>query len=77
MVYKRTDAIVSGQHLRQYGQVAALLTMLAEIKKEKIIIGDSKELYYQYKKKFPRHSAFQTEMKRYFELNNVYGETLP
>ena len=77
MVYKRTDAIVSGQRLRQYGQVAALLTMLAEIKKEKNIIGDSKELYYQYKKKLPRHSAFQTEMKRYFELNNVYGETLP
>ena len=68
IVYKRTDAIVSGQHRRQYGQVAALLAMIAEIKKEKNIIGDSKELYYRYKKKFPRHSAFQAEMKRYFEM---------
>lgn len=68
IVYKRADAIVSGQHRRQYGQVAALLAMIAEIKKEKNIIEDSKELYYRYKKKFPRHSAFQAEMKRYFEM---------
>ena len=53
---------------RQYGQVAALFAMIAEIKKEKNIIEDSKELYYRYKKKFPRHSAFRAEMKRYFEM---------
>lgn len=66
IVYGRADAIVSGQHRGHYGDVAALLAMAAEIKEDMGTQGAKSEVFSEYKRKFPRHSSFQAEMKKYF-----------
>lgn len=67
IAYSRTDAIVSGQHRNYYNSVAVLLAMVAEIKEGMGIVGAKKEIFAEYKSKFPRHSSFQKEMKSYFQ----------
>lgn len=66
IVYSRADAIVSGQHRGQYRDVAALLAITAEIKENMGTNNARNEIFALYKKKFPRHSSFQGEMKAYF-----------
>lgn len=66
IIYKRADAIVSGQHRSHYGEVAGLLAAVGEIKEDMGMPGAGKYIYEQYKKKFPRHSSFQREMKDCF-----------
>ena len=66
IIYRRADAIVSGQYRRHYGEVAELLALVAEIKENRGESGARQMIYLQYKKKFPRHSSFQTEMRDYF-----------
>ena len=57
IVYKRADAIVSGQHRSHYGEVAGLLAIVGEIKEDMGIQGAKRCIYEQYRKKFPRHSS--------------------
>lgn len=66
LVHNRAEAIVGGQHRRQYSEVAALLAMLAEIKEDMGEQGAKRAVFAEYKMKFPRHSSFQAEMKDYF-----------
>lgn len=66
IVCSRADAIVSGQHRGHYGAAAELLAMAAEVEEDMGIAGAKREIFAEYKKKFPRHSSFQAEMKRYF-----------
>lgn len=66
IVHKRADAIVGGQHRRQYGDVAVLLAMVGEIKEQMGETGAKGSIFAMYKKKFPRHSSFQAEMRDYF-----------
>ena len=66
IVYSRTDAIVSGQHRRHYGEGAQLLALVAEIKEGMGELGAKQMIFQEYKKKFPRHSSFQAEMRSYF-----------
>lgn len=66
IVYSRAGAIVGGQHRRHYGDVAVLLAMVADIKEGMGVKGAKTEIFAEYKKKFPRHSSFQGEMKRFF-----------
>lgn len=66
IVFGRVDAIVSGQHRNHYGTSAVLLAMVAEIKEQMGIQDAKREIYVQYKGKFPRHSSFQAEMRKYF-----------
>ena len=68
IVYARANAIVSGQHRNQYGEIAALLAMIGEIKESMGTQGAAGSIYRQYKSKFPRHSSFQKEMKDYFGM---------
>ncbi len=68
IVYKRADAIVSGQFRRHYGSVAELLALVAEIKEDMGEPEAKQMIFQQYKKKFPRHSSFQAEMKSYFDV---------
>ena len=68
IVYKRADAIVSGQHRSHYGEVAVLLAIVGEIKEDMRMQGAKRDIYEQYRKKFPRHSSFQGEMKNYFNI---------
>ena len=69
IIYKRADAIVSGQHRSHYGEVAGLLAIVGEIKADMGMKGAEREIYEQYRKKFPRHSSFQEEMRVYFKIS--------
>ena len=69
IVYSRADAIVSGQHRNQYGEVAYLLAIVAEIKVDMELLDSTKDIFDTYKRKFPRHSLFQAEMKNYFNVS--------
>lgn len=66
IVYSRADAIVSGQYRRHYGEAAQLLALTAEIKAGMGESGAKHQIFQEYKKKFPRHSLFQAEMRSYF-----------
>lgn len=66
-MYSRADAIVSGQHRNHYGASAELLAMVAEIKEDMGTPGARQMVFAEYKRKFPRHSSFQAEMKYYFD----------
>lgn len=68
IVSERADAIVSGQHRNQYGQVAALLAVVGEIKESMGTHGAAREIWTRYKGRFPRHSSFQKEMRDYFNM---------
>lgn len=66
IVYSRADAIVSGQHRSHYREVAVLLALTAENKEAMGVQGAKREVFAEYKKKFPRHSSFQGEMRSFF-----------
>ena len=66
IVYSRADAIVSGQHRGSYASAAVLLAAVAEVKESVGEEGIRAEIFAEYKKKFPRHSSFQAEMRTYF-----------
>lgn len=68
IVYQRADAIVSGQHRNHYGETAGLLAIVGEIKEDMGTPGARRYIYEQYRKKFPRHSSFQGEMREYFNI---------
>ena len=68
IIYKRADAIVSGQHRSHYGEAAVLLAIVGEIKEDMGMQGAGRDIYEQYKKKIPRHSSFQGQMKDYFNI---------
>ena len=42
--------------------------MVAEIKEDMGIKGARRTVFAEYKRKFPRHSSFQAEMKKYFGM---------
>lgn len=66
IVFSRADAIVGSQHRNHYGQSAQLLAIVGEIKEGMGKSGAKQQIYAEYKRKFPRHSSFQSEMKTYF-----------
>lgn len=66
IVRGRADAIVGGQHRKQYGEAALLLALAADVKESMGRKGAKQAIYAEYKRKFPRHSSFQGEMKRFF-----------
>lgn len=68
IAHGRADAIVGGQHRNHYGEVAILLAIIAEIKEGMGVQGAKQEIFAEYKRKFPRHSAFQAEMRNYFGI---------
>lgn len=68
IVHNRAEALVSKQRRNHYGEAAELLAMVAEIKENMGMPGAKRMIFVEYKRKFPRHSAFQSEMKYYFEM---------
>ena len=66
IIYSRADALVSKQRRNHYGEAAELLAMVAEIKEDMGMEGAKRNIFAEYKRKFPRHSSFQAEMKKYF-----------
>lgn len=65
IIRKRVDAIVGGQHRAQYGEVAALLGAVAEIRESWGERGVKHSVRQEYKNKYPRHSSFQGQLNLY------------
>ena len=68
IVYNRADALVSKQRRNHYCEAAELLVIVAEIKEDMGIQEARRIIFAEYKRKFPRHSSFQAEMKQYFGM---------
>lgn len=66
IIHKRVHSIVGGQFRNHYYEVAALLNVFGDIKEQIGISNAKQKLYYMYKGEFPRHRAFQSEMKQLF-----------
>lgn len=66
IVYSRAEAIVGGQFRRHYEEVAILLAALGDIKESWGDFEEKNKIRFTHKKKFPRHSAFQSAIARYF-----------
>lgn len=68
IVYSRADALVSKQRRNHYCEAAELLAMVAEVKEDMGIQEARRTVFAEYRRKFPRHSSFQAEMKKYFGM---------
>lgn len=68
IVYSRADAILSGQRRNHYGEIAGLLAIVGEIRESMGMTGAGRDIFAQYKSKFPRQFSFQKEMKYYFNM---------
>lgn len=66
IIHARADAIVGGKFRNHYREVAVLLAALGDIKESWGDVGEKEKIRLTYKNKFPRHNAFQREMKEYF-----------
>ena len=65
MIHARADAIVGGQFRNYYGESAALLVALGDIRGSWGDDAEKMRIQAEYKRKFPRHSSFQKEMREY------------
>ena len=63
ILYKRADAIVGGKFRNHYRETALLLAALGEVKESMGIKGAKSAIQMKFKRKYPRHSAFQSEMR--------------
>ena len=63
ILYKRADAIVGGKFRNHYRETALLLAALGEVKESMGIKGAKSAIQIEFKRKYPRHSAFQSEMR--------------
>ncbi|MFR3385671.1 MAG: hypothetical protein ACLTST_04010 [Lachnospiraceae bacterium] len=46
-----------------------MLAAVGEVKESMGISGARREIFAEYKRKYPRHSSFQREMKNYFNMS--------
>lgn len=65
IAYGRADAIVRGKHRWHYRVAAVLLAAVAVCKESMGEKGTKQEVFEEHKRKFPRHSSFQTELRSY------------
>ncbi len=65
LIDMRVKAIVSGQHRRHYGSVAALAAALGEVKESRGELFAKDRILLGYRAKFPRHSSFHAELRAY------------
>lgn len=69
LLEKRTEGIMSGNHRNYYGECAAYLAALGEVKESLGELGAKQRLMTSYKDKYSRRSAFRAEMETYGWIN--------
>lgn len=69
LLEKRTEGIMSGNHRKYYGECAAYLAALGEVKESLGEFGAKQRLMTSYKDKYSRRSAFRAEMQAYGWIN--------
>ena len=65
LIHMRVKAIVSGQHRRHYGSVAALAAALGEVRESRGELSAKDQILLNYRAEFPRHSSFHAELRAY------------
>lgn len=65
LLEKRTEGIMNANRRRYYGECAAYIAALGEVKESLGEAGAKQELMTSYKYKYSRRSAFRAEMKAY------------
>lgn len=65
LIHIRVKAIVSGQHRRHYGSVAALATALGEVRESRGELSAKDQILLNYRAEFPRYSSFHAELRAY------------
>lgn len=66
IVHSRVEAIVGGTFRRHYYEVAALLSVFGDVKEQFGLSGSKQRLLETYKKKYPHHHNFQSDLKELF-----------
>lgn len=69
LLEKRTEGIMSGNHRNYYGECAAYIAALGEMKESLGEFGAKQRLMTSYKDKYSRRSAFRAEMQVYGWIN--------
>lgn len=69
LLEKRIEGIMSGNHRNYYGECAAYLAALGEVKESLGEFGAKQRLMTSYKDKYSRRSAFRAEMQAYGWIN--------
>ncbi len=65
LLIKRTEGIMNANHRNYYGECAAYIAALGEVKESLGEIGAKQRLMTSYKDKYSRRSAFRAEMRNY------------
>ncbi|MDE5697944.1 MAG: hypothetical protein K2I96_11135 [Lachnospiraceae bacterium] len=65
LIEKRTEAIMDANRRNYYGECAAYLAALGEVRESAGETGAKQELMTSYRDKYSRRSAFREEMRRY------------
>jgi hypothetical protein len=69
---RRTDAIVSNRHRGSYYKAAQLLTAAAETLANRGRKQEGLDLVERYRNKYPRHTAFKSEVVRALQLSRLF-----
>lgn len=65
VIDKRIEAIIGGKYRNKYGDVALLAAALGEVKESLGAKTAKKEIVNKYLSKYPRHSAFRDELRKF------------
>jgi hypothetical protein len=65
LIEKRTEGIMSANRRNYYGECAAYIAALGEVKESCGEIDAKQRLMTSYKEKYSRRTSFRAEMKRY------------
>lgn len=69
----RVDAIVSNQHRGSYNKAAGLLVAMAETLANMGEKQEGMDLIEKYKSKYPRHTAFKSEVTQALQVSGLFG----
>jgi len=67
VIDKRIEAIIGGKYRNKYGDVALLAAALGEVKESLGVKMAKKEIINKYFTKYPRYSAFRSELTKYID----------
>lgn len=72
-VGRRVDAIVSNQHRGSYYKASGLIVAMAEVLASRGREQEGKSFIEQYRGKYPRHSAFRSELAASMQMSHFFN----
>jgi hypothetical protein len=74
---RRVDAIVSNQYRGSYHKAAGLLAAMAELLANREEKQEGMDFIERYRNKYPKHSAFKSEINQALQASGLYGGRMP